>query len=69
MDTKRQGFWKNYSKKVVEMTSAQEGPHGRLLVPQQGPSGPLQGHGQQGRCGYLYVIVYTKNSYMYLSQN
>jgi hypothetical protein len=20
-------------------------------------------------CGYLYVIVYTKNSYMYLSQN
>ncbi len=22
-----------------------------------------------GRCGYLYVIIYTKNSYMYLSQN
>ncbi len=21
------------------------------------------------RCGYLYVIIYTKNSYMYLSQN
>ena len=20
-------------------------------------------------CGYLYVIIYTKNSYMYLSQN
>jgi hypothetical protein len=23
----------------------------------------------QPYCGYLYVIVYTKNSYMYLSQN
>jgi hypothetical protein len=22
-----------------------------------------------GKCGYLYVIIYTKNSYMYLSQN
>jgi hypothetical protein len=22
-----------------------------------------------GLCGYLYVIIYTKNSYMYLSQN
>ncbi len=22
-----------------------------------------------GSCGYLYVIIYTKNSYMYLSQN
>ena len=21
------------------------------------------------KCGYLYVIIYTKNSYMYLSQN
>jgi hypothetical protein len=21
------------------------------------------------QCGYLYVIIYTKNSYMYLSQN
>ncbi len=22
-----------------------------------------------GACGYLYIIIYTKNSYMYLSQN
>ena len=28
------------------------------------------GSGLQGSyCGYLYVIIYTKNSYMYLSQN
>ena len=24
---------------------------------------------QERCCGYLYVIIYTKNSYMYLSQN
>ncbi len=24
---------------------------------------------RQTDCGYLYVIIYTKNSYMYLSQN
>ena len=29
----------------------------------------LAGMEQEEVCGYLYVIIYTKNSYMYLSQN
>jgi hypothetical protein len=35
----------------------------------EGGLGPRYNREEDPWCGYLYVIIYTKNSYMYLSQN